>query len=253
MQVSKASKASKTSNGIRNTLLSVGFGALAASMPGPAFAGVNCTGIPADDPDPAVKVCENDESYIFQIDETTTSFPKEAYRDRIRQLLRTYAEAIGLADDAFDGGNVTFWLSVPEASPQDAWARAIIRSAHHHFLVNLPIDLKTGTLTSSVVANLGQKEYPDYLGHRVGNILVKKAPKSSEEDFHKAVLRAGARGWGDSAGGWTSFLTNDFTELSVIWNIQHDPTVKIHIASAQVNEIFEWIAWRAPVFQFNID
>ncbi len=234
-------------------MLSLGLGAFAISEPGPAFAGVNCTGIPADDPDPAVLVCEGDEAYIFRINETTTSFPKEAYRDRIRQLVRTYAGSIGLSEDAFAGGDVTFWLSVPEASPQDAWARAIVKSAHHHFLVNLPIDLKTGNLTSSMVANLGQKDYPDYLGHRVGNILVKKSPKSNEEDFHKAVLRAGARGWGDSAGGWTSFFTTEFTELSVIWNIQHDPSVKIHIASAQVNEIFEWIAWRAPVFQFNID
>lgn len=223
------------------------------TMPGAAFAETSCTGIPADDPDPAVQVCENDEAYIFRIDGTTTNFPKDAYRDRIRQLVYTYAGSIGLPDDAFAGGEVTFWLSVPEASPQDAWARAVIRSAHHHFLVSLPIDLKTSALTSSMVANLGQKDYPDYLGHRVGNILVKKAPNSSEEDFHKAVLRAGARSWGDSAGGWTSFFTTEFTELSVIWNIQHDPSIKIHIASAQVNEIFEWIAWRAPVFKFNID
>lgn len=231
----------------------MGLVALAAATPGAAFAGTNCTGIPSDDPDPAVQVCETDEAYIFRIDETTTSFPKEAYRDRIRHLVRTYAGSIGLHENAFGDGEVTFWLSVPEASPQDAWARAVIRSTNHHFLVNLPIDLKTGALNSSMVANLGQKDYPDYLGHRVGNILVKKAPKSSEEDFHKAVLRAGARGWSDSAGGWTNFLTTEFTELSVIRNIQHDPSVKIHVAGAQVNEIFEWIAWRAPVFQFNID
>lgn len=218
-----------------------------------AFSQINCIGIPANDPDPAVQVCEDDEAYSFRIEGTTTRYPKDAYRDRIRELLRSYAESIGMPKDTFAESDVTFWLSVPEAAPADAWARVVVAARHHHFLVSLPIDLKPDVVTSAMVANLSTKDYPDYLGHRVGNILVKKAPKSSDDEFHKAMNRAGARGWGDSAGGWTSFFTKEFTELAVIQNILRDPSVKIHVANAQVNEIFEWIAWRAPVFKFNFD
>ena len=214
---------------------------------------MSCKGVPADDPAPAVEVCEDENEYWFRIEETTTRYPKTAYRNKIRQLVNDYAKSIKLPDFALKGSTVTFWLSGPEASPRDAWARAVISGSEYHFLVNLPIDLGANTVNSSMVANLGNSQYPEYLGHRVGSILVKKAAESSEEEFRDAVMKSGGLGAGDSAGGWTKFFTHEFSEDAVIQKILQDSAAKVHVAGTQLNVVFEWIAWREAVFKFNFD
>ena len=210
-----------------------------------------CTGIPSNEPDPAVEVCEGPATYRFRIADQSTTYSKFEYRQRIETLIRDYARRAGLPSDALPGATVTFWLSVPEAAPSEAWARAVIKSSTHHFLVNLPLDLGTPSVDSAMIANLGSQEYPDYFGYRVGNILVKKTAGATDDNLRDIATRAGAKGWADSAGGWTKFLTADFGELAVIENILRDPDAKSIVAGAQVNELFEWIAWREPVFRFR--
>lgn len=235
-------------------LVAVYAGLFAISTPRGAAAGPiseRCTGIPSNEANPPVEVCEGPATYRFRIEDTVTVYSKADYRERIETQARDYALRAGLPDDALAGATVTFWLSVPEASPADAWARAVIKSATHHFLVNFPLDLGNASVESNMVANLGQREYPDYLGHRVGNIIVKKSPGATDSDFRDYIVRAGAKGWTDSAGGWTKFLTADFGEVALIEKILHDPGSKSLVAGAQVNELFEWIAWREPVFRFG--
>jgi hypothetical protein len=149
-------------------------------------------------------------------------------------------------------GHVTFWLSVPESAPGDAHGRAIVTAGKHTFVVNLPIGLDLDLVSRQQVADLDTKEYPQYLGHRVGSILVKKAGGSSEQEFTRYLQQCGATGMGETAGGWTSVLTRDFDENRVLRNLTKDPHGKQHVAGATLNTIFEWIAWREPVFEFSL-
>lgn len=210
-----------------------------------------CTGIPVNDPAPPVEVCEGRYTYRFRIEDETTVYSKAEYRERIEGLIRDYAQRAGIQGTALSGATVTFWLSVPEAAPGDAWGRAVIAGPDHHFLVNLPLDLATASVESSMVANLGARHYPDYLGHRVGNFLVKKVAGADDREFRDFIIAAGATGVADSAGGWTKFLSPDFSEATMVDRIAKDPGAKTLVAGAQVNELFEWIAWREPVFRFR--
>jgi len=227
------------------------FAGVASQGSAAATGSERCTGIPSNEPYPAVEVCEGPATYRFRIEDQSTTYSKSEYRQRIETLTRDYARRAGLRSDALAGATVTFWLSVPEAAPSEAWARAVIKSASHHFLVNFPLDLGTQTVESGMIANLGAREYPDYFGYRVGNILVKKTNGASDDHLRAIAKRSGATSWSDSAGGWTKFLTADFGEVAVIENILRDPDAKSIVTGAQVNELFEWIAWREPVFHFR--
>lgn len=217
-----------------------------------AMASRICTGIPANDPDPPVVVCEDEDRYSFQIAGEYTEFDKVEWKNRARQLVSEYAIEAGIPAQQLSNANVKFWLSVPESAPADAHGRAVVSAGKFNFVVNLPVALDLDQVTRHQVADLAGQAYPGYLGHRVGSILVKKTASASEEEFLALLKRCGATGTGESAGGWTSVYTADFSEMAVIKRIANDPLGKQHVEGANLNSVFEWIAWRQPVFQFPL-
>ncbi len=226
--------------------------ALLIEIKGMANSGQICTGFPADTPDPAVVVCESQQHYTFQIVGQVLEFDKVEWQNRARQLIHNFGINAGISEQQLATAHIKFWLSVPESAPGDAHGRAVVDTGEHRFVVNLPVSLDVNQVTRSLVADLAGQTYPDYLGHRVGSILVKKSTATSQEQFLAFLKQCGATGAGETAGGWTSVFTRDFSEIDVIDRIEHDPLVKAHVEGANLNSIFEWIAWRQPVFEFSL-
>lgn len=213
--------------------------------------GETCTIIPAASENPPVEVCESAENYHFRVVDRSFSRDKFEYRNKIRRLLADYTKRHKLPEDFFHDGTVAMWLSVPESTPEDAHGRVVVATGSAHFLVSLPIDLDVNRIESDMVATLGTKTYPEYFGHRSGTILVKKTPEASEADFIALVERAGGQGVIEQYRDWTTFETSPFAEIQVIYALLADPAYKQLVADTQLNQMFEWLAWREPVFQFS--
>lgn len=209
-----------------------------------------CIGIPANSPSPVVTVCETQGEYTFLLVDRTLTYDKSDYQNKLRNLMETYARRHDLPDEFLFDGTVTMWLSVPEATPQDAHGRFVIKTADAHFLVSLPIELDVQDIEPDMVATLGTKSYPNYFGHRSGTILVKKAQDAPEAEFLDAVIRAGGIESIENYRDWTTFSTQPFMETRVISDLLADTTAKSLVANTQLNQIFEWLAWREAVLQF---
>jgi hypothetical protein len=210
-----------------------------------------CIDVPRSASNAAVKVCESEVSYTFQVANNSYEYDKAAYQEAFGLLLRDWYAQENIAPKAT---RVTFWAAVPEANPEAVQARAVMQAGSKRFVFFLSIHPAEWSIKNVRISILGTGEtYPSDYGHTAGSLLVKKSSHVDEADLQSFMATYQAYHPESYTPGWTSYSVPVFKEQSIKVAIgRDDPTGEI-VERSELNHVFEWIALRERVFAFSVD
>ncbi len=209
-----------------------------------------CVNVPRTATNTAVKVCESAYSYTYHIAGNVFEYEKDEYRQAFAILLDDWFTSVNVTPHST---RVTFWTAVPEANPEAAQARAVMQTGSKKFVFFLPIHPADWSLTNIRVSILEEDEdYPEYYGHAVGSLLLKKSETAQEADLQNFMANYQAFDPEAYTPGWSSYSVPVFKEQYIKEAIGRDDPSGQYVAGSELNHVFEWIALRERVFAFSI-
>lgn len=221
------------------------------SVPSPSFA-VHCRGIPEQSEAPLATYCETDDSYVFDLSGNKISFAKPEFKGRLSESIQEWWSQHGLDQQSLSLSHVEVWLSVPEANPAAAQARAVVFSPLGNVSLSFDLNNDSWNLVDREAAILDRSSYPQTYGWRPQQVMI--AFNKGTDPTKAAVLlnHAGLKLGPETSPGWYIAESKIFDETNAINRLmQLDQWTKL-VQSAQTNQLFEWIAVRGKTVQFDM-
>ena len=211
----------------------------------------SCTLFPRGSSNPIVAACEEPHEYQFRFGDQSYSFIKDEFQARIRSAADLWFKHHDLSSMVEQVTKVEVWLSVPEANPLAAQGRAVFHGPEGNVSFSFDVKSNEWVFHDTVAAILGKNTYPQSFGHRPSTILVKSNPNASPSVVISSLIDSGATSATHIGGTNYHALSQAFQEDSLIRSI-HANQLDV-ISAAYMNSVFEWIADRQMVFQFNLN
>ena len=196
-------------------------------------------------------ICESDTSYEFTVGGDPISFDKNQFRQDISLAIADWWTGHNQSLQLLKNSKIEVWLSVPEANPAAAQARAIVLTGKGR--VSLSFDLQAGVwiIGDTNAGILAEKTYPESYGWRPQQLLIATKTGADAIETGRILLESGITLGAESSPGWFQAQTKFMDEQASIKRLKTLDKHQNYVRSAQLNTLFEWIAYRGRCFSFN--
>ncbi len=213
----------------------------------------DCKNIPEQSDAPLAIYCEDQDSYSFDLAGDQISFSKHEFQIRLSRAIKLWWASHGLSQTSLTYSNVDVWLSIPEANPQAAQARAVVISPLGHVSLSFDLHDDEWLLSDQEAGVLDRYSYPDSYGWRPQQLMISFNPGTSHEQATILLQKAGIRLSEETSPGWYKAETKIFDESSAIRRLTQYDRMSGYVRSSQLNKLFEWIAIRGRTVHFNMN
>ncbi|MCX6124785.1 MAG: hypothetical protein NTV34_08555, partial [Proteobacteria bacterium] len=196
-------------------------------------------------------VCESDTTYEFNLGGDLTTHHKNQFRRDINFAIENWWTSHNQSLRHLINAKIEIWLTVPEANPAAAQARAVILTSKGR--VSLSFDLQEGVwiFSDANAGILAEKDYPDSYGWRPQQLLIATKTGADEAELERILIASGIALGAQSSPGWFQAKTKFMDEQDAIKRLKILDKHQDYVRAAQLNTLFEWIAYRGRCFSFN--
>ena len=213
----------------------------------------NCKNIPEQSDAPLAIYCEDQDSYSFDLAGDQISFSKHEFQTRLSRAIKLWWAAHGLSQASLTYSDINVWLSIPEANPQAAQARAVVMSPIGHVSLSFDLHDEEWRLSDQEAGVLDRYNYPDSYGWRPQQLMISFNPGTSREQATTLLQKAGIKLAEETSPGWYKAETKIFDESAAIHRLTQYDRMSGYVRSSQLNKLFEWIAIRGRTVHFNMN
>lgn len=210
-----------------------------------------CRQIPERSPEDAVAIiCDDNSAYNFTIAGEVLIFDKTEFKTRLRESLSDWWQSQGESLDSLSHASIAVWLSIPEANPGAAQARAVVQSNRGNMSLSFDLRSHDWTFTEDLAAVTGIKTYPETYGWRPRQLLIGAAKTADPTQLAQFLLGLGVTLGEEASGGWYQATTEFLDEQTAAQRIRAADKNGDYIRSVQLNTLMEWIAHRGLAVEF---